>query len=791
MILGLNITFVHKGHRCFVATAQIYFKGEAMRTKIALIGAGSVIFAKGLIADVLQMPELSEATICLMDLDATRLKVAETIAQKMVAKLGSKVKIEATLNQRIAVTGAQYVLCTIQVGGYKPGTLIDFEIPKKYGLEQTIGDTIGIGGIFRGLRTIPAINRIAEDIRDYGAPECILLNYTNPMAMNCLAVSRAVGIPHVGLCHSVQGTSKQLASLAGIPYEDVSYLVAGINHMAFFLKFQYKGQDAYPLLFKLLDSPGVQSEKVRFEMMRRLGYFVTESSEHQAEYTPYFIHHGEEIIKQFAVPIDEYLRRCESIIATWHHQERGLVGEGTEISVPGLSHEYGAFIIRAREANRATVIYGSVPNTGLIANLPPGCCVEVPCLVDGLGIHPTVVGALPPQLAAICQTNINVQDLTVEAVLTEKREHIYHAAMLDPHTAAALPLDRIWAMCDELIEAHQKVGLLGEFIPVARQSGRSQAGIGDVVLAKLVPESTLLPDKAEQTNLTLQVENPTERTLDLVFSISTKPDEGKPWEVKVKVGAGMTVSEQVELPAQRVSGDRLELCLSTEAQGVLCLGATLRKRREFSIEEGGEAWVPLELAGFPAADIILKPGKDGIRVEANIFDSKATAPESGEEIWEASCLEVYFADDVPGAKITQVLCGPRPGEELPYVASTFGKESDVQGRSQSIDKMGYQLGFTLTWEALGHRQPPKTLLFDFVAKLSALGDAHSGGRASLNGVFASSHNSSHYAVLKLAGLPAEKMELAVANVKDQERASNQRNAPNNFVPSGLPDLLEL
>lgn len=726
------------------------FQSEDMRTKIALIGAGSVIFAKGLIADVLQMPELNEATISLMDLDANRLKVAETIARKMVAKLKSKVRIEATLSQREAVTGARYVLCTIQVGGYKPGTLIDFEIPKKYGLTQTIGDTIGIGGIFRGLRTIPAINRIAEDIRDYGAPGCILLNYTNPMAMNCMAVSRAVGIPHVGLCHSVQGTSRQLASLAGVPYEDVTYLVAGINHMAFFLKFQYKGQDAYPLLFKLLEGSGVQSEKVRFEMMRRLGYFVTESSEHQAEYTPYFIHHGEKIIKQFDVPIDEYLRRCESIIATWHYQERELVGEGTEISVPGLSHEYGAFIIRAREANRPTVIYGNVPNTGLITNLPQGCCVEVPCLIDGQGIQPTVIGALPPQLAAICQTNINVQDLTVEAVLTKKREHIYHAAMLDPHTAAVLPLDQIWAMCDELIEAHQGAGLLGEFAPVISGTGRAREGVGEVILARLLPESTLLPEKAGSANVFLQVENPTEISKDINFTIATSAPDSKPLTVNVTVAPGTVIQENVVLLLPAIKEDFLAIDLATDARDVLCLSSSLRKRRQFSCEVENEVRVPLELAGFPAAEITLRPVKEGLKIDANIFDSKATPPQSGQNIWEASCLEVYFADDSSSAKITQILCGPRPTEELPYVASTFGTERDLRDLFQSISKMGYQLGFTVTWEALGHQHPPKSLLFDFVARLSALGDAHSGGLTSLNGEINSWRNSSHFAVLGLA-----------------------------------------
>ena len=444
-----------------------------MALKISLLGAGSVVFAKTLLSDVLQFPELSDATISLMDIDPARLKVAQTMAERIIAKLGVRARVEATLDQREAIRDANYVIITVQVGGYKPGTVLDFEIPRKYGLLQTIGDTLGIGGIFRGLRTIPVINSFARDIAEVGAPGCLLLNYTNPMAMNCWAVDRAVGIPHVGLCHSVQGTSKQLAEFARLPMEDVTYLVAGINHMAFFLRFEHQRRDAYPLLFALLDDAGFTSEKVRFEMMRRTGYFVTESSEHQSEYVPYFIHHGQAMIERFDVPIDEYLRRCQSIITTWKATEASLLGEGAEITVGPQSHEYGSYIIHARETDTARVIYGNVPNRGLITNLPEGCCVEVPCLVNALGVQPTHVGALPPQLAALCQTNINVQALTVEAALTGRRDHIYHAAMLDPHTAATLPLDKIWAMCDELIAAHQKAGLLGEYKTATRGTGRA------------------------------------------------------------------------------------------------------------------------------------------------------------------------------------------------------------------------------------------------------------------------------------------------------------------------------
>jgi alpha-galactosidase/6-phospho-beta-glucosidase family protein len=430
--------------------------------KITLIGAGSVVFAKQLITDILRFPELADSHICLMDIDPARLKVAEVMTRKMVDRLGGGATVSATADRTAAIRDARYVICTIQVGGYKPGTVTDFEIPKKYGLRQTIADTLGIGGIFRALRTIPRLLDIARDIEAVAHPECLFLNYTNPMAMNCMAIDRAVGIPTLGLCHSVQHTSKELAGYLGIDPAEVTYRVAGINHMAFFLEFRHRGRDLCPRLFELAES-GFEKDKVRFEMMRRLGYFVTESSEHQSEYVPYFIHHGEEMVRRFDIPLDEYLRRCEAIIEEWEKTERDLLGGEGEIEIRSQSHEYGSYIIHSRETNTPRVIYGNVPNTGLIPNLPANCCVEVPVLVDAQGIQPTCVGDLPPQLAAICRTNINVQELAVEAALTGKREHIYHAAMMDPHTAATLPLDRIWALCDELIEAHQKDGFMKEY----------------------------------------------------------------------------------------------------------------------------------------------------------------------------------------------------------------------------------------------------------------------------------------------------------------------------------------
>jgi alpha-galactosidase len=615
--------------------------------KITLIGAGSVVFAKSLLGDILQFPELSDATICLMDRDPQRLKVAKIMATKMVAALRVKAKIEATLDRRAAIRGARYVICTVQVGGYKPGTVLDFEIPRKYGLLQTIGDTLGVGGVFRGLRTIPVINAIARDIAEVGAPGCLLLNYTNPMAMNCMAVARATGIPHVGLCHSVQGTSKQLATYLGLPYEDITYLVAGINHMAFFLKFEYRGQDAYPLLFDLLKRPAFKQDRVRFEMMRRTGYFVTESSEHQSEYVPYFIHHGEKVRERFEVPIDEYLRRCESIIASWKKTEASLLGADGAITVNPQSHEYGSFIIHSRETNTPRVIYGNVPNTGLIENLPRGACVELPCLVDAQGVQPTHIGTLPPQLAALCQTNINVQELTVEAALTNKREHIYHAVMLDPHTATVLTLDQIWAMCDELIAAHQKHGLLGEFAPAIPGTGRAYAGTGDRVFAQ-VEADLARPGRMLAAGVT--VTNPRAKSYTARLDVTCAGLDGQALgaakSLTLTVAAGKTARKPVTLA--RPAADEFVLRLTSPATDMLLRDGIVRRRRELPAASAEGAPIELKLAGFPAVEgrIAVQNGAQGRKSRAftlklAVDDSKITPAENP---WSGSSVELFFAD---------------------------------------------------------------------------------------------------------------------------------------------------
>ena len=430
--------------------------------KIALIGAGSVVFAKNLIGDILAFPELSGCHLALMDIDADRLRVAERMAQKVAAALNATPAITTHTERRAALVDADYVINTIQVGGYRPSTVIDFDVPKRHHLRQTIADTLGVGGIMRALRTVPVLRDLCRDMEAV-CPQAWLLNYTNPMAMNCWALSRLTPIRTVGLCHSVQGTAMQLADDIGVPYREITYLAGGINHMAFYLRFERHGEDLYPLIRRVVaDGRVPDGNRVRYEMLARLGYFVTESSEHFAEYTPYFIRRDRpDLIERYNVPLDEYITRCDFMDKFWGDMKTFFEG-GEPITDIERSHEYGARIIHSIETGTPRVVYGNVPNHGLITNLQPGCCVEVPCLVDGSGIQPTRIGDLPPQLAALIMTNVNVQSLAVEAALTHKREHVYHAAMLDPHTAAELTLDEIWKLVDELIEAH------GEMIPKLR-----------------------------------------------------------------------------------------------------------------------------------------------------------------------------------------------------------------------------------------------------------------------------------------------------------------------------------
>ncbi len=437
--------------------------------KITFIGAGSTIFAKNIMGDILSFPELADSHFALHDIDEERLKTSEIVAHKLAQSLGASPTITSTLDRRVALDGADYAIAMIQVGGYKPSTVIDFEIPNKYGLRQTIADTLGIGGIMRGLRTIPVLLDMCNDMEAL-CPDVTFLQYVNPMAMNCWAINRDTNIKTVGLCHSVQGTAEQLASDINVPIDEINYTAAGINHMNFYLKFERNGQDLYPKIRQFMADrekdgnwpvrdPHGKVDHVRYEILKRFGYSVTESSEHFSEYVPWFIKGDRpDLIEEFSIPLDEYINRCKDQIVGWESL-RDYLEDGNIAVEHERSHEYGSLIIHSMETGNPRIVYGNVTNNGLIDNLPDECCVEVPCLVDKNGVQPTKIGAIPPQLAALMQTNINVQSLTVEAALTRKREHIYHAAMLDPHTAAELSLDQIHELVDELIEAH------GDWLP--------------------------------------------------------------------------------------------------------------------------------------------------------------------------------------------------------------------------------------------------------------------------------------------------------------------------------------
>ncbi len=434
-------------------------------SKIALIGAGSTIFAQRLIGDILLTPELAKDTqIALHDIDEDRLRTSEIVTRRITEKLGLKTLVFSSTDRREVLAGSDYVIFMMQVGGYKPSTVIDFEIPKKYGLRQTIADTLGVGGIMRALRTIPVIRDILRDMEEV-CPHAIILNYVNPMAMLCMAINQiSPGMKMVGLCHSVQGTAEQLANDLNENIEDVDYFCAGINHMSFYLLFEKKQngikQDLYPRLKEIAEQGSMPKDNlVRYEMLKRLGFFVTESSEHFSEYTPWFIKRDRpDLIDEFNIPLDEYITRCEKQISEWDEQRVSLENKNQSIEVC-QSHEYAASIINGLENGKEVTINGNVSNEGLIDNLPGNISVEVPCLINTNGIQPARVGALPTHLAALMMTNINVQQLTVEASLSGKKEHVYHAAMLDPHTAAELSVDEIWHLVDDLLEAH------GEMIP--------------------------------------------------------------------------------------------------------------------------------------------------------------------------------------------------------------------------------------------------------------------------------------------------------------------------------------
>ena len=442
--------------------------------KITFMGAGSTIFAKSVLGDSMLAEALQDSHIALYDIDAKRLDDSKLMMENLNRNINAdRAKITAHLGvdaRRVALRGADYVVNAIQVGGYEPSTVIDFEIPKKYGLRQTIADTLGIGGIFRSLRTIPVMLDFARDMEAV-CPDAWMLNYSNPMAMLTGAVLQATDIRIVGLCHSVQGCADWL--LRGVDMRDevkqLQWKIAGINHQSWLLEITDGGKDLYPEIKKRATAKNLAARKkgaekhgdmVRMELMLRLGYYVTESSEHSAEYVPWFIKSTHpELIEEFNIPLDEYPRRCVNQIAGWEKMRESLVG--TQLT-HGRSGEYASRIMEAIETDVPHRIGGNVLNDGLITNLPSNACVELACMVDRNGVQGCFVGDLPPQCAALNRANINVQLLTIEAALTGRKDHIYHAAMLDPHTAAELTIDEIVSLCDDLIAAH------GEMLPEYR-----------------------------------------------------------------------------------------------------------------------------------------------------------------------------------------------------------------------------------------------------------------------------------------------------------------------------------
>jgi alpha-galactosidase len=435
--------------------------------KITLIGAGSTVFTRNLCNDILLTPVLQDSTVTLMDIDPDRLEQARDLVQAIVDRRKLGAVVEATLDRQEAVRDVDYVITTFQQGGLDAYEL-DIEIPARYGVGQCVGDTLGPGGVFRALRTIPVLIDLCHDM-DNLAPDALLLNYVNPMSANCWAVDAATGRPHVGLCHSVQGTSEMLARWCQVPYDEVVYFCAGINHQAWFLEFRTKTQDLYPKLWAAIGQPDIYAtEPVRIEMMKHFGYFVTESSGHASEYVPYF-RKTEQMIDEDLVPRFQnehdgwfdfgrtggYLRHCIKRASEPNKEYRELLAGVRDLPTM-RTHEYSSYIIEAMETNQVARINGNVPNYGLIDNLPQGCSVEVPCLIDGNGIQPIAVGSLPTQLAALNRTAVNVQELIVEASLTGDVGAAYHAVMMDPLTAAVCRLPQVRAMVDEMLQAQSQ-----------------------------------------------------------------------------------------------------------------------------------------------------------------------------------------------------------------------------------------------------------------------------------------------------------------------------------------------
>jgi alpha-galactosidase len=430
-------------------------------TRIAFIGAGSVVFTKNLLGDILERPALRDVAIALHDIDPERLAAADAMARWVAGQRDAQPQITTHDDRRTAIDGADFVLNMVQIGGHE-ATLRDFEIPERYGLRQTIGDTLGVGGIFRALRTAPHMLALGHEMAEL-CPEAWLLNYSNPMAMLCELVYQGTPTQRVvGLCHSVQAIVRDLAELVGVPHEEVTFLTAGINHQAFLLRFEHDGESLYPRLDERIAGDPELQRRVRVALYRRFGYFQTESSEHAAEYVPWLMRHDEEL-ERYRVPVGEYIHRSEENLVEFERVRQLLVrGEAMPLEP---STEYAATIINSMVTGEPSVVYGNVENTGLIPALPEGTCVEVPCVVERNGLRPTQVLDYPPQLAALNRTYANVVELTVRAVLDERPDYVRIAMLLDPNASATLTLDQVDALCDELTSAH------GDLIPAALRTG--------------------------------------------------------------------------------------------------------------------------------------------------------------------------------------------------------------------------------------------------------------------------------------------------------------------------------
>ena len=422
-----------------------------MAVKVAFVGAGSVEFTRNVATDLCHYPELGRLELALHDVSAERLRHAESLVRRIAAQTGADATVTASLGRAGALAGARYVINEVQVGGYD-ATRLDFDIPASYGVRQTIGDTIGIGGIFRGLRTIPAVTALAADMLRL-CPDAYLLNYSNPMAMLPWAVYEGTAFRNVfGLCHSVRDTHSFLAGLVGEDPAEVDFLTAGFNHQAFVLRFERHGRSLYPRLAEVIDATPDLQRRVRVELFRRFGYFPTESSEHSAEYVPWFMRHDDQI-ERFRIFVGDYLARSEENLREYASLRRELEA-GTPLDLAPTG-ELASQFIHSLETGTERELYVNVRNGGLIANLPDQCCVEVPADVDAGGARPRAVGALPPQLAALNRTFFNVVELTVRAALDGSREHVYQAALLDPNTSATLTTQQVVAMCDDLLDAHK------------------------------------------------------------------------------------------------------------------------------------------------------------------------------------------------------------------------------------------------------------------------------------------------------------------------------------------------